>query len=47
MSLSLSLGVIARHPAFYPYLKEHLTASVVEDYFSHLIQPGTPNAVSR
>uniref|UniRef100_A0A8C5F5H9 Si:ch73-132f6.5 n=1 Tax=Gadus morhua TaxID=8049 RepID=A0A8C5F5H9_GADMO len=44
---SANIGVIARHPAFYPYLKEHLTASVVEDYFSHLIQPGTPNAVSR
>ncbi|KAG7256202.1 hypothetical protein CRUP_003978, partial [Coryphaenoides rupestris] len=42
-----NIGVIARHPAFYPYLKKHLTSSVVEDYFSHLIQPGTPDPVAR
>ncbi|CAL8241354.1 unnamed protein product [Merluccius merluccius] len=44
---SANIGVIARHPAFYPYLKKHLTSSVVEDYFSHLIQPGMASAVSR
>ncbi|XP_040037370.2 uncharacterized protein LOC120822080 isoform X2 [Gasterosteus aculeatus] len=44
---SANIGVIARHPLFFPYLKKHLTSSVVEDYFSHLIEPGTDNAVTR
>lgn len=44
---SANIGVVARHPLFFPYLKKHLTSSVVEDYFSHLIQPGTKNAVTR
>ncbi|XP_037335810.2 uncharacterized protein lratb.1 isoform X2 [Pungitius pungitius] len=44
---SANVGVIARHPLFFPYLKKHLTSSVVEDYFSHLIEPGTENAVTR
>ncbi|KAM4611638.1 uncharacterized protein ACJ7VT_012315 [Polymixia lowei] len=44
---SANIGVIARHPLFFPYLKKHLTSSVVERYFSHLIQPGTHNAVTR
>ncbi|KAM9827381.1 uncharacterized protein ACB057_017770 [Neosynchiropus ocellatus] len=44
---SANIGVVARHPLFYPYLKKHLTSSVVEEYFSHLIQPGVHNAVKR
>lgn len=44
---SANIGVIARHPLFFPYLKKHLTSSVVEEYFSHLIQPGVNNAVTR
>uniref|UniRef100_A0A8C2ZY64 Si:ch73-132f6.5 n=1 Tax=Cyclopterus lumpus TaxID=8103 RepID=A0A8C2ZY64_CYCLU len=44
---SANIGVIARHPLFFPYLKKHLTSSVVEAYFSHLIEPGTSNAVTR
>ncbi|XP_068569174.1 uncharacterized protein lratb.1 isoform X3 [Cebidichthys violaceus] len=44
---SANIGVVARHPLFFPYLKKHLTSSVVEDYFSHLIEPGTDNPVTR
>ncbi|KAF3698172.1 hypothetical protein EXN66_Car013853 [Channa argus] len=44
---SANIGVVARHPLFFPYLKKHLTSSVVEEYFSHLIQPGVHNAVTR
>ncbi|XP_072232490.1 uncharacterized protein lratb.1 isoform X2 [Leuresthes tenuis] len=44
---SANIGVIARHPLFFPYLKKHLTSSVVEEYFSHLIEPGLGNAVTR
>lgn len=44
---SANIGVIARHPLFFPYLKKHLTSSVVEEYFSHLIQPGVKDAVAR
>ncbi|KAM9836865.1 uncharacterized protein ACBR49_019280 [Aulostomus maculatus] len=44
---SANIGVIARHPLFFPYLKKHLTSSVVEKYFSHLIQPGVHDAVTR
>ncbi|XP_040887573.1 uncharacterized protein lratb.1 isoform X2 [Toxotes jaculatrix] len=44
---SANIGVIARHPLFFPYLKKHLTSAVVEEYFSHLIQPGVRNAVTR
>ncbi|KAG7236302.1 hypothetical protein INR49_001218 [Caranx melampygus] len=44
---SANIGVIARHPLFFPYLKKHLTSSVVEEYFSHLIQPGVQTAVTR
>ncbi|KAM7376895.1 hypothetical protein PAMA_013594 [Pampus argenteus] len=44
---SANIGVIARHPLFFPYLKKHLTSSMVEEYFSHLIQPGVHNAVTR
>ncbi|XP_028420118.1 uncharacterized protein LOC114545791 isoform X2 [Perca flavescens] len=44
---SANIGVIARHPLFFPYLRKHLTASVVEEYFSHLIRPGLNDAVTR
>ncbi|XP_056884438.1 uncharacterized protein lratb.1 isoform X3 [Takifugu flavidus] len=44
---SANIGVISRHPLVYPYLKKHLTSSVVKEYFSHLIQPGTDNPVTR
>ncbi|XP_041925611.1 uncharacterized protein lratb.1 [Alosa sapidissima] len=46
---SANIGVIARHPLFYPYLKKHLSASVVEEYFQHLIQQDHPHrpAVTR
>ncbi|KAM4536306.1 uncharacterized protein PAE49_020960 [Odontesthes bonariensis] len=44
---SANIGVVARHPLFFPYLKKHLTSSVVEEYFSHLIQPGRRGAVTR
>ncbi|KAI3376591.1 hypothetical protein L3Q82_016473 [Scortum barcoo] len=44
---SANIGVIARHPLFFPYLKKHLTSSVVEEYFSHLIWPGVNDAVTR
>ncbi|KAM4709085.1 uncharacterized protein O3C94_018230 isoform 1-T3 [Discoglossus pictus] len=33
-----NIGVVARHPLYYPYLKRALTAQVVEEYFQHLIQ---------
>ncbi|KAF0028925.1 hypothetical protein F2P81_018030 [Scophthalmus maximus] len=39
--------VVARHPLFFPYLKKHLTTSVVEEFFSHLIQPGVADAITR
>ncbi|XP_043919433.1 uncharacterized protein LOC122794902 [Protopterus annectens] len=35
---SANIGVIARHPLYYPYLKRALTAEVVEEYFKHLLQ---------
>ncbi|XP_064200535.1 uncharacterized protein LOC135259755 [Anguilla rostrata] len=35
---SANIGVVARHPLYYPYLKKALTAQVVEEYFQHLIQ---------
>lgn len=44
---SANIGVVARHPLFFPYLKKHLTSSVVEEHFSHLIQPGLKSAVTR
>lgn len=34
-----NIGVIARHPAIFPYLKSQLTAEVVQKYFYHLIDP--------
>ncbi|KAK2908604.1 hypothetical protein Q8A67_004441 [Cirrhinus molitorella] len=35
---SSNIGVIARHPLYFPYLKKCLTAEVVEQYFQHLIR---------
>uniref|UniRef100_A0AAR2IV65 Uncharacterized protein n=1 Tax=Pygocentrus nattereri TaxID=42514 RepID=A0AAR2IV65_PYGNA len=35
---SANIGVIARHPLYFPYLKKFLTADVVEKYFQHLIK---------
>ncbi|XP_056119560.1 uncharacterized protein LOC130096895 isoform X2 [Rhinichthys klamathensis goyatoka] len=35
---SANIGVIARHPLYFPYLKKFLTAEVVEQYFQHLIR---------
>ncbi|XP_072513605.1 uncharacterized protein lratb.1 [Salminus brasiliensis] len=35
---SANIGVIARHPLYFPYLKKYLTADVVEKYFQHLIK---------
>jgi hypothetical protein len=33
-----NIGVLARSPAYLPYIKQQLTAQAVEDYFSHLVQ---------
>ncbi|XP_069782775.1 uncharacterized protein lratb.1 isoform X2 [Narcine bancroftii] len=33
-----NIGVIARHPLYYPYLRKAVTAQAVEEYFRHLIQ---------
>ncbi|XP_066516905.1 uncharacterized protein [Hoplias malabaricus] len=35
---SANIGVIARHPLYFPYLKKFLTAEVVQKYFQHLIK---------
>ncbi|XP_065110388.1 uncharacterized protein lratb.1 [Paramisgurnus dabryanus] len=35
---SSNIGVIARHPLYFPYLRKMLTAEVVEKYFQHLIK---------
>uniref|UniRef100_UPI00398E6DDA uncharacterized protein lratb.1 isoform X5 n=1 Tax=Pristiophorus japonicus TaxID=55135 RepID=UPI00398E6DDA len=35
---SANIGVIARHPLYYPYLRKAVTAKAVEEYFQHLIQ---------
>ncbi|XP_037353657.1 uncharacterized protein LOC119234757 [Talpa occidentalis] len=35
---SANIGIIARHPLYYPYLKKCLTAQAVEDYFQHILQ---------
>uniref|UniRef100_A0A3B3ZLX0 Uncharacterized protein n=1 Tax=Periophthalmus magnuspinnatus TaxID=409849 RepID=A0A3B3ZLX0_9GOBI len=44
---SANIGVIARHPLFFPYLKKHLTSAVVEEYFRHIFEPGQENPVTR
>ncbi|KAK7076473.1 hypothetical protein SK128_027040 [Halocaridina rubra] len=33
---SCNIGVVARHPAFYPYLKKALSSQAVADYFQHV-----------
>lgn len=46
---SANIGIIARHPLYYPYLKKFLTAQAIEDYFQHILhkkQPGE-NLVTR
>ncbi|XP_069099053.1 uncharacterized protein [Pleurodeles waltl] len=35
---SANIGVIARHPLYYPYIKRALTVQAIEEYFQHLIQ---------
>ncbi|XP_019377225.1 PREDICTED: uncharacterized protein LOC109300836 [Gavialis gangeticus] len=39
---SANIGVIARHPLYYPYLKKTLTAQALEDYFQHLLERTNP-----
>ncbi|OXB55108.1 hypothetical protein ASZ78_015611, partial [Callipepla squamata] len=39
---SANIGVIARHPLYYPYLKKTLTAQALENYFEHLLEKGKP-----
>ncbi len=31
-----NIGIIARHPEIYPFLKEKLTADVVKDHMKHI-----------
>ncbi|XP_044156128.1 uncharacterized protein LOC122942539 [Bufo gargarizans] len=38
-----NIGVVARHPLYYPYLKRALTSQVVEEYFQHLLQRDHPD----
>uniref|UniRef100_A0A4W3IFW9 Si:ch73-132f6.5 n=1 Tax=Callorhinchus milii TaxID=7868 RepID=A0A4W3IFW9_CALMI len=40
---SANIGIIARHPLYYPYLKKILTAKTVEEYFQHLIEKENPD----
>nr|XP_028601015.1 uncharacterized protein LOC114604738 [Podarcis muralis] len=35
---SANIGVVARHPLYYPYLKKALTAQTIEGYFQHLLE---------
>lgn len=46
---SANIGVIARHPLCFPYLKKALTAQAVESYFQHLLERKQPeeNLVTR
>lgn len=46
---SANIGIIARHPLYYPYLKKFLTAQAIEDYFQHILHKGQPgeNSVIR
>ncbi|RLW08866.1 hypothetical protein DV515_00002660 [Chloebia gouldiae] len=39
---SANIGVIARHPLYYPYLKKTLTAQALENYFQHLLEHEKP-----
>ncbi|XP_070613420.1 uncharacterized protein [Erythrolamprus reginae] len=40
-----NIGVIARHPLYYPYLKKTLTALAVENYFQHLLERERPEEI--
>lgn len=46
---SANIGIIARHPLYYPYLKKFLTAQAIEDYFQHILHKEEPgeNSVIR
>ena len=44
---SANIGVIARHQSYLPYLRQHLTAKVVQDYFKHLFSNNRDNMVER
>ncbi|XP_053316264.1 uncharacterized protein LOC128483965 [Spea bombifrons] len=35
-----NIGVVARHPLYYPYLRRALTAQVIQEYFLHLLEKG-------
>ncbi|XP_035390851.1 uncharacterized protein LOC113574922 [Electrophorus electricus] len=35
---SANIGIIARHPVYFPYLKKFMTAEVVEKYFQYLVK---------
>ncbi|KAM6206109.1 uncharacterized protein WM294_003178 [Sarcoramphus papa] len=39
---SANIGVIARHPLYYPYLKKTLTAEALENYFQHILEQEKP-----
>ncbi|XP_010135843.1 PREDICTED: uncharacterized protein LOC104494676, partial [Buceros rhinoceros silvestris] len=39
---SANIGVIARHPLYYPYLKKTLTTQALENYFKHLLEQERP-----
>ncbi|XP_068134994.1 uncharacterized protein [Hyperolius riggenbachi] len=38
-----NIGVVARHPLYYPYLMRALTSQVVEEYFQHVLQRDDSN----
>uniref|UniRef100_H2YEU5 Uncharacterized protein n=1 Tax=Ciona savignyi TaxID=51511 RepID=H2YEU5_CIOSA len=42
-----NIGVIARKPAYVPYLRKHLTADVVYQYFQHLFDESSEIPVKR
>ncbi|KAK4308655.1 hypothetical protein Pmani_019655 [Petrolisthes manimaculis] len=37
---SCNIGVVARHPALYPYLCQTLTSSAIAQFFAHVFPPG-------
>ena len=38
---SCNIGVIARHPAYLPYIRHHLTEDSVSEFFSHYLKGKT------
>ncbi|XP_063415043.1 uncharacterized protein LOC134696988 isoform X1 [Mytilus trossulus] len=42
-----NIGVIARHPAILPYLRQQLTSDAVQKYFSHLFDDPSNASVQR